>query len=288
MNAFVKRSGGMLLTLVMTSWAAAQMPVEVDGTIMSIEGTIIFVRDAKADQVFRCDMSRNFRHPTQNAVYVMPNPVSIKVTGTEEVGNLRVGMNLQFEVILANKRTAVSEVESATVFASSPVSPLGVMNSEAVDAPATVADDEKAKGMKYEKCLLAGTITKIKKETITLIYPNEKGILQTLNIRMKDDAKLAVMGDTLAFARVGDKIHATGEGWIPLHFLAREINIEHFPVVDIKAGRLDKPELVDKIKPFDKTAARDPFGVGDPEDKKPPAMPVKAKAKVKLEVVKVN
>jgi hypothetical protein len=256
---------------------------KVQGTIMSMEGSVIFVRDEATDLVWRCDTSRTFLAPNGLDAVIIPDPVTIELSGTEYVSNLRVGMGLQFNVKLTNKR-ATDEVSEATLFVPSPATKLGILETEPIAG--TDDADKKGKPQTQESCLIAGTIAKpYKNGALTINYPSERGNALSLTIRMPSDATITIAADNLSLARPGDKIEASGSSWVPQHFLARNIKIEHIPPVNeelVKKGFIPK-----KFKPMEQPKKeRAPFELGDPEDNKPAVVPVKAK--VRLELLKVN
>ncbi len=279
------------LALIATT-VQAQQQVDVSGTIVGVEGTVILIKDMVSGSVFRCDTSRSFRNPRDNVTYTIREAASVNVTGTEDPRNLAPGMSIQFTVKLANKKIAVDDVAAATLITPGPQSQLGILNSNPVEEPAADGDEKekKPKPQNVEECLVAGTITKATNGLLTVSFPGEKGIVN-VKVRMAAGATVDVSGDNLSIARIGDKITATGTGWILPHFLAREIKVEHVPAVDEKLAKQKLAEEMKaakaaKGKPGDKDDRGGAFGVGDPEDKKPD--PVAAKPKIKLQVLKVN
>jgi hypothetical protein len=283
-----------LCAALLCASAQAQMAVNVTGTIEGMVGTEIIIKQDGTGNLFRCDTAQQWRGP-DNVTYRMPGPCSVNVTGTEIAKNLRPGYFVQFQVTLANKRTAVTEVKALTIVTVTPASRVGILTSDPVEpAEANEEDEDDAKTGKrkpaenLEECLILGQITKARNGTLTVAFPGEKGVVN-LSIKVTDDATIDISSDSLAIARVGDKITASGQGFRLPHFLAREVAIEHSPALDEKATR-GKPKIKDEdAKPEGKPGDKKPaFGVGDPDDDKPEAGKPAPKAKVKLEVLKIN
>jgi hypothetical protein len=204
-------------------------------------------------------------------------PCSINVTGKESVENLRPGMYVQFEVKLQGKKTAVEEVKALTIVSINAETRVGVIQSEPV-AAADQADDKKRRPT-LEVSLILGQITRARNGALTLTYPNEKGQPTTLAIRVAEDAVIDVSGNELNLARVGDKVEASGTSFKLPHFIAHQIKVDHSPASADKPIRGAKNKADEKPPPAKEADAKKPAAEA-------PAAP--AKAKIKLELIKVN
>jgi hypothetical protein len=258
------------------SAAHGQNPVEVSGKIEGVQGNRIAIKALSGD-VFTCELTQTWKG-ADGMNYSAPAAPSIIVTGTEDARNLRAGHAIQFQAVLAGKKTVVGEVTAATLLTLAPDARVGILSADPADAPAG-GDDKKAAG-NLETCLILGTITKAKNNTLTVTAPGMKA----LTFKLADDAVITVSGSDLRLARVGDQITAKGFA-IALPLVAvQDVKIEHTPAPE-KVPR-GKPKVDDVAKPNGK-GPRNPFGVGDPEDAAAdPAAP--AKPKVKLELIKTN
>jgi hypothetical protein len=254
----------------------AASPVEVSGKIEAVQGNRIAIK-ALSGVVYNCELTKTWTGP-DNLSYSAPAEPSIIVTGTEDARNLRPGHAIQFQAVLAGKKTVVGDVTAATLVTLAPDARVGILSAEPADAPAG-GDDKKAPA-NLENCLILGTITKAKSNMLTVTAPGMKA----LNFKLTDDATITVSGSDLRLARIGDQITAKGFA-IALPLVAvQDVKIEHTPAPE-KVPR-GKPKVDDVARPNGK-GPRNPFGVGDPEDAAAdPAAP--AKPKVKLELIKTN
>lgn len=265
----------LLLTLLPAS-VVAQMPVDVEGTIVGVEGNRIGIRDG-AGNIYQAEVTKTWRGP-DGVTYIAPNAPSIMVTGTEDPQNLRPGQTIQFTATLSGRKSVVGEVTDGTLITLTPESRAGILNADPIeDAPAE--DDDQKKPMNLEKCLIVGAVTKVKAGTVTVAAPGMK----PLTFRFAEGTMLIVSGSDMGLARIGDKIKASGTLISLPRFATQDVKIEHSPAVDERHQRArPKPDDV-SAKPGAKGAEREnPFNLGD----NAPAGP--AKPKVKLELIKTN
>ena len=263
----------LLLWLIASAPAAAQMPIEVDGVILGIRGNVVAIKD-NAGKIYQAELSRTFKQG--DVIIRFPMEPSINVTGTEDPANLKPGLVIQFQVILRNKRFAESEVSQVTIVTPTAETQAGILLADPVEAPQP-EDGKEARPGVYEDCQVLGQIIKARNGLLTVAFLNAERKSESISIKLAEDAAVGVSGNNFSLVRIGDKIHARGTAFVLPHFIAHEVTIEHSPAVDPR--KLEKPEIVEG-KPGEKP---DPFAVGDPAMK-----PVGEKPKVKLEILKVN
>ena len=266
----------LALGLATANQAVAQMPVSVDGTIVGMRGNVIAIKD-NLGKIYQAEVTKSWKGP-DGVTYTWREDPSINVTGTEDVANLKPGLVIQFQVILRNKRFAESEVKQVTILTPTPETQSGILLADVVEAPAA-EDGKEPKPGTYEDCLVLGQITKARNGLITVAYPDAQGKPESISIKLAEDAAVDVSGNNFSVVRIGDKISASGTAFRLPHFIAHEVKVEHSPAGDPKKAKPNAAEVMPNGKPGEK---RDPFAVGDEPDEN------KAKAKVKLEILKVN
>jgi hypothetical protein len=268
------------LTLVVScaGFAFAQMPVDIDGSIVGIRGNVIAIRD-NTGKIYQAEVTKTWQGPDR-VTYTFRDP-SINVTGTESAENLKPGMVIQFQVILRNKKFPESDVGQVTILTPTPETQAGILLADAVEAPMP-EDGKEPKPGTYEDCLVLGQITKARNGLLTVAFPDAQGKPEAINIKLAEDAAIDVSANNLSVVRIGDKIHAAGTAFRLPHFIAHEVKVEHTPADDPK--KAIKPNLAE-VKPGKPGEKVDPFAVGDAADKPENGQ---AKPKVKLEILKVN
>jgi hypothetical protein len=269
----------LVLSVMLTRTASAQM---ITGTIAAFDASAMAIKTETGD-VMRVEVRSLARPGFPPAPGAAAGASPILVTGKEDPKNLKPGLALQFEVVLAGRKTVVGEVEEATLITPGPETRTGVLNAEpADDAPAAADDKKKPVGM-LEKCLVVGSITRVRNGSVTVNVP---GLKSPITFRFTDDAIVTVSGTNLSVVRIGDKVTAVGSVIGPGRFLAHDVRIEHSPLVDEKVARAKLKAEVGKPGEKDKEERENPFALDPDEKKEDPAAP--KKPRVKLELIKIN
>ncbi len=300
---------GLAACLVALPAARGQVqtvPVDVKGAIVAVTPTRITLQTETGD-VFAATVGDVW---IEDGVQLTgAGSTSYQITGVETREFLQAGMYVRFPARMEHGRRVLGEVSQIAVISRTPTSVFGVFPNEgahdasehdasapdgggakegASDAaerdkpvPGDGDGDDGADGKDEagESVLVAGQLTKVSRGAITVVYPGG-----TTRAKLADDAVVTIDASELAFARVGDSIHATGQAVSLPRFFATRVVITR--AAHEEGGRGGPRGVARNGKGGDKPERPDPFAQGDPRDKA--ADGAAAPVNVKGKILKVN
>ena len=309
------RVGRLLLVVIVclaSCWAVLPtargqvitVPVDVQGVIVTLAPTQITLQTATGDTLVATVGDEWIEDGKR---LTGAGSTSYQITGVESREFLQDGMYVRFPARMENGRRIVGEVSQISVISRTGTSVFGVFpddedhdaahadasspddgaaaegDSDAVETDAAKPDDAAGgKDKSGESVLVAGQLTKVSRGAITVAYPGG-------NIRAKlaDEVAVTIDASDLAFARVGDSIHATGQAVSLPRFFANRVVITR--AARDNEGHRNPRGVARNGKGGDAAnmpERPDPFAQGDPRDQAADgaAVPVKVKGKI----LKVN